>query len=269
MRTATAFLLALLALAACTGTSGAATSPPRPARCAGACWKPTTADTFYWQLQGVLLETDAASVYDVDLFDTSTATVRRLEAAGHRTVCYVSAGSFENWRSDASRFPATTLGRPLDGWPGERWLDIRRMRQLRPIMSRRIALCARRGFDGIEFDNVAAFEQRTGFSLTGAQQLRYNRWLADEAHRRGLAVALKNDPTQARILEPWFDFAVTEECFQYSECGRYLPFLRAGKPVFDAEYSLPTSDFCARAGRLGIMASRYGLELDGGREPCP
>ena len=63
-----------------------------------------------------------------------------------------------------------------------------------------------------------------------------------------MAVALKNDPKQARQLVGDFDFAIVEECFQYDECGYYKPFIEAGKAVFEAEYELPTSQFCA-AGR--------------------
>jgi hypothetical protein len=30
--------------------------------------------------------------------------------------------------------------------------------------------------------------------VNGREQLRFNRWVAREAHRRGMAVGLKNDP---------------------------------------------------------------------------
>ena len=80
--------------------------------------------------------------------------------------------------------------------------------------------------------------------------------------------ALKNDLYQARALAPSFDFAVLEQCFQYRECARARPFLRAGKAVFDAEYALPASAFCADARRLGISAMRKRLDLGAWREPC-
>ena len=41
-----------------------------------------------------------------------------------------------------------------------------------------------------------ATKTTTGFPLSGADQLRFNRWVAREVHRRGMAVALKNDPDQ-------------------------------------------------------------------------
>ena len=76
-----------------------------------------------------------------------------------------------------------------------------------------------------------------------------------------MAVALKNDPRQAKELVGHFDFAVVEECFQYEECDLFKPFIEAGKAVFEAEYELPPSQFCAGAKELGFSAIRKGLEL--------
>lgn len=35
-----------------------------------------------------------------------------------------SAGTQEDWRSDADDFPAAALGEPLGDWEGEVWVDI-------------------------------------------------------------------------------------------------------------------------------------------------
>jgi hypothetical protein len=88
-------------------------------------------------------------------------------------------------------------GRPsLDGWPGERWLDIRRIGVLAPIMKARIAKCARKGFDALEPDNINGYQNKSGFSLSGSDQLRYNRWFARQAHKR--ASRLHSRTTSAR-----------------------------------------------------------------------
>ena len=42
------------------------------------------------------------ALYDVDLVDTSTATIARLHAAGRNVARCFSAGSFEDWRPDAA-----------------------------------------------------------------------------------------------------------------------------------------------------------------------
>ena len=120
-------------------------------------------------------------------------------------------------------------------------------------------MCARKGFDAVEPDNIAGWENKTGFALTAADQLRFNRWIAAQVHRRGMAVALKNDPQQATQLVGNFDFAIVEECFQYEECGRFKPFVEAGKAVFEAEYELPTSKFCARRERARLLRDPQDL----------
>jgi hypothetical protein len=123
-------------------------------------------------------------VYNVDGFDTPAATVRLLHARNRRVICYISAGSWEDWRPDARRFPAGVLGRS-NGWAGERWLDIRRLDVLTPILRARLDMCRAKGFDAVEPDNVDGYANRTGFRLSAADQLRFNRWIAHETHAVG------------------------------------------------------------------------------------
>jgi hypothetical protein len=247
---------------------GIALGAAGPARAAKRIWRPAPHTTWQWQLSGRLDLSVRARMFDVDLFDTPATTVARLHARGRRVVCYLSAGSLERGRPDTARFPAAVLGRPLEGYPDERWLDIRRLDVLGPLMEQRLDLCRRKGFDGVEADNVDGYANPTGFPLTAADQLAYNRFLARAAHARGLSIGLKNDLDQVRALEPSFDWALDEQCFQYDECDRLRPFVRAGKAVFTVEYELPTSAFCARSRRLGFMSMRKRLDLDAWRRPC-
>jgi hypothetical protein len=230
-------------------------------------WRPPADATWQWQLSGRLDPSVAADVYDVDLFETTRAQVAALHRDRRRVVCYLSAGTFERGRPDSSAFPRAVIGRKLADWPGERWLDVRAP-ALRPIMGRRMDLCRAKGFDAVEADNVDAYANTSGFHLSSVDQLRYDRWLARAAHARGLGIALKNDLAQVRALEPVFDFAVNEECFQYRECGRLRPFTRAGKAVFQVEYQRSPATFCARARALGFMSMRKRLSLDAWREAC-
>ena len=105
------------------------------------------------------------------------------------------------------------IGKNLDDWEGERWLDIRRLDVLGPIMEARMELCEDKGFDGIEPDNVDGYLNDTGFDLTYEDQLRYNIWLANAAHEHGLSIGLKNDMDQAADLLAYFDWALNEQCF--------------------------------------------------------
>jgi hypothetical protein len=206
-------------------------------------------------------------VYDLDN-EVSRAQVRALHRAGRHVICYFSAGSWEKWRADAGAFPASVLGAKLDGWPGERWLDIRKRSVLAPIMRARVRMCARKGFDAVEFDNVDGYQNATGFPLTGAQQLRYDVFLANAAHRRGMSVLLKNDLGQIPKLLRYFDGALNEQCFQYRECRALRRFVRAGKPVFHVEYKLAASAFCTKANRRNFNSLRKRLSLDAWRVPC-
>jgi hypothetical protein len=97
----------------------------------------------------------------------------------------MSAGSWENWRPDASQIPSVVRGRDLDGWASEKWLDVRRLDVLVPFIEARLDLCRSKGFDGVEFDNVDGFSNSTGFPLSYDDQLRYNMFLAQAARARG------------------------------------------------------------------------------------
>jgi hypothetical protein len=244
----------------------ASSSPPAAAP--RQVWRPAPNTTWQWQLTTPVDQSVAAQMYDIDLFGNAASVVSSLQAQGRKVVCYLSAGSFEPGRPDSGAFPASVLGQALDGWPDERWLDIRRLDVLGPIMERRLDLCRQKGFDGVEPDNVDGYANDTGFPLTAADQLAYNRFLAQAAHARGLSIGLKNDLAQAAQLEPQFDWALNEQCFEYSECDRLAPFVRAGKAVFTVEYELETAAFCAQARQRGLMSMRKRLALDAWREPC-
>jgi hypothetical protein len=230
--------------------------------------KPTTV-AWQWQLQGKVDTSIDASVYEVDGFEVGAPTVAELHRKGREAICYLDVGSWENYRPDAGRFPKSVLGRAYEGYPDERWLDIRRIGQLAPILRHRFDLCRRKGFDAVEPDNVAGYENKTGFPLTAADQLRFNRWVAREVHRRGMSVALKNDPGQVGQLVGRFDFAVVEECFAFDECGMFSPFVAAGKAVFVAEYEEPLTAICDQAERLRFSVIRKNDELFARPwEPC-
>jgi len=222
--------------------------------------RPTTA-AWQWQLQGKIDTSIDADVYEVDGFEVASKTVANLHRQGRKAICYLDVGSWENYRPDAGRFPKTVLGRAYEGYPDERWLDIRRIDLLAPILRHRLDLCRRKGFDGVEPDNIAGYENKTGFPLSAGDQLRFNRWVAREVHRRGMAVALKNDPGQVGQLLGSFDFAVVEECFAYDECGRFSPFVAAGKRVFVAEYEEPLAAICDQAERLRFSVIRKDYDL--------
>ncbi|HEY5054470.1 MAG TPA: endo alpha-1,4 polygalactosaminidase [Solirubrobacterales bacterium] len=225
--------------------------------------KPTTA-AWQWQLQGKIDTSVPAAVYEVDGFETTATTVRRLHRLGRKVICYLDVGSWEFYRPDKGEFPRSAIGRKYAGFPNERWLDVAHFHRFERPLKRRFSMCARKGFDAVEPDNVAGWEKenRTGFKITKADQLRFNRWVAHQVHGRGMAVALKNDGRQAAELAPDFDFTVVEQCFQYHECGYYKnAFIQEGKAVFEAEYEQKPKEYCGTARAIGFSAIRKSYDL--------
>lgn len=213
-------------------------------------------------------------MYDIDLFDNDSQ-VQTLHAAGRVVICYFSAGSREDWRPDASQFQAADYKNPLDNWPGETWLDVRSA-NVRSIMKARLDLAVTKGCDGVEPDNVDGYSNSTGFPLTEADQLDYNRFLATEAHARGLSVGLKNALDLVPQLVGDFDWALNEECLSYNECSALAPFINANKAVFHVEYVDNQSEGSAKLGAVCGDSTTSGFstlvkewDLNAWRLACP
>jgi hypothetical protein len=222
-----------------------------------------------YQLQGRVDTAVDTGTFIVDGFDVDAATVADLQNRGRTVICYINAGAKEDWRPDASRYPEEVVGDPLDGWKGERWLDIRRVDAISPILAERFDMCRGKGFTGVEADNVDGYTQDSGFELTDDDQLSFNRMLAELAHERSLTIGLKNDLDQIDDLVDDFDFAVNESCVQYRECDALTPFVEQGKPVLHVEYELDTATFCPVTAPLGFRSIRKPVELTAPVEPCP
>jgi len=105
--------------------------------------------------------TPDVEVFDIDLFENPKSTVDALHRLGKRAIAYFSAGSYEPGRPDSKEFQSKDLGKGLDGWPKEKWVDLR-SENVRRIMSRRIELAAEKGFDGIDPDNVDGYVSSAG-----------------------------------------------------------------------------------------------------------
>jgi hypothetical protein len=231
-------------------------------------WRPTPNTTWQWQLKNTIDTSFDVDMYDIDLFDVPQVTIDQLKTEGRKVVCYFSAGSYEDWRSDAANFPTAVLGNDLSGWAGEKWLDIRALDQLAPIMTQRLDLAASKGCDGVEPDNIDAYQNNSGFPLTAADQLTYNQWLSVEAHKRGLSIGLKNDLGQVNELLQYFDWAINEECYQYDECDTLIPFINANKAVFGVEYQGTIAEFCPEANQAQFSWLYKNLDLDAQRFSC-
>ncbi len=224
--------------------------------------KPKQGDLWYWQLDGKVPLDRKEKVYDIDLFENSKEFIQKLHKNGKYVICYINAGAYEAYRPDSSDFPEKIIGNKMEGWEDEKWIDIR-TDEVRNIMEKRIILAKKKLCDAVEFDNVDSFENDTGFFIKEDDQLKYNMWLTERAHFYGLAAALKNDVEQIQYLEPYFDFAIGEECFEEGNCKKFFPFIKSGKAVFGVEYNLEPSDFCGWAIEHGFSWAKADHDLSG------
>lgn len=231
-------------------------------------WRPVPGMSWQWQLKGKVDTSYEVEAYDIDLFDTSREVIDSLHARGVKVICYFSAGTYEEWREDASGFPNMVLGEIVEGWEDERWLDVSRYEFFSSVILARLDLAVKKKCDGVEPDNVDGYVNPTGFELSFGDQLEFNKWLADEAHVRGLAVGLKNDVDQVEELVDDFDFVVNEQCFEFGECEKLLPFVTKRKAVFGVEYELEKEEFCDLAQQMNFSWLRMEYSLEGGREGC-
>jgi len=238
-------------------------------------WSPAPGTSWQWQLSGSIDTNVAVSMFDIDLFDAPQSTIDTLHSKGRVVICYFSAGSREDWRADAGAFASSDYGNPLDGWPGETWLDTRSA-NVRTIMKKRLDLAQQRGCDGVEPDNVDAYQSSSGFPLTKQNQKDYLLFLATEAHQRGLSIGLKNALGLVPDVVSKYDWAINEQCLQYGECTELAPFIQAGKAVFHVEYASSTSGLASKKAAVcgdstlqGFSTLIKTLDLGAPRLACP
>jgi hypothetical protein len=210
-------------------------------------WRPTAPTSWQYQLSDAVNTTHMVTMYDIDLFEATTAEIAALHANAHVVIAYFRAGIWEDWRPDAASYPAALLGASVAGWSGERWVDIRNTALLRPLIEARLDLAVSKGFDGVEPSAVDGYLATTGFPLTAPDQIAFNEWLAQAAHARGLSIGLKNDRQQVGSLVDDFDWALEEGLFALAEAGLVQPFVLARKAVFDVEYSGNPAAVCPQA----------------------
>jgi hypothetical protein len=229
------------------------------------------------------------TVYDIDGIENPASTVTALHGLGAKVICYVETGSAGDYyaaadegipvRYYAQLKAAGDLGAKMAGYP-EYYLNIKAPSTVSIIESMIRQQCANKGFDAVEPDIDDSYTDKTGFSITEAQNVVYNQTLAAYVHSLGLAWGQKNgdnDPAFSKALEPTTDFLLTEECSFYETCGIVTPpYVQAGKLVLDAEYtndwgykiSTDLGKFCPADISGGISGTLFTADLAGQRNPC-
>jgi hypothetical protein len=212
---------------------------PAPLPCQGHCWYPPHLDArghpmrWDWQIGLVapMQRTGARAVdiYDIDGFLTTPAQVRAIHTRWQaatlphpKAICYLDL-AWEDYRPDATPgrfFPAATLGNVYFGYPQERWVDFRQLDALKPMLDERIRMCAAKGFDTVELDDIDSFDppSTTGFHLTPGDAQNYLAFAFNEIHRYGMTGLWKNSPLLSWWGRRYADGAVVEECYRYQQC---------------------------------------------------
>lgn len=199
-------------------------------------WQPQVGIKWQIQLENPVDDISMdADVFDIDLFDNTNATISKIHAKGAKVICYFSAGTYEDWRSDANKFVDSDFGNEMEDWPGERWLDVHSA-NVRQIMTSRLDMAQKKGCDGVDPDNIDAYGNDSGLSLTEADSINYLNFLSSEAHSRGMSVGLKNGGDIIASVIERMQWSVNEQCAQYDECDVYAAFTDVNKPVFHIEY---------------------------------
>ncbi len=248
----------------------------------GNVWQPSASAPihFHWMIGGngfssgdILPNQSGLAVYDIDGENSTAADVAAIHAAGAIAVCYVDVGTLESGRSDYNQFPSSVVGPPVQGWPGENWLLVTAANQqvILPLMEARFKnWCQAKGFDAIEPDNLDAFNN--GVTVSQTDNLAYDLAIGQLAHSISMSIGLKNlmtdlSASQYPTFLSNFDFAINEQCYEYSECDAYTAagsFIPAGKAVFDVEYNV--SPDCSNANGAHLNAQKTDLDLVGATE---
>lgn len=246
-------------------------------------WHPSPGMTWNYEINGALSDSSnqqGFEVWDIDLFDNDEDVISSLQGQGAKVICYFSAGSYEEWRSDAGEFSQSDLGSELDGWPGERWLNVS-SQAVRDIMLTRIDLAAQKSCNGVEPDNVDGYNNDNGLDLTQQDAANYIEFLSDAAHQRNLSIGLKNAAEIVSTVVGIVDYCVNEECVKYNECSTFAPFIQQGKAVFHVEYpkgsdtnnalavsSSTRAEVCDASGTAQFSTILKNMELDSWIETC-
>ncbi|CEJ60964.1 hypothetical protein PMG11_09518 [Penicillium brasilianum] len=201
-----------------------------------AIWQPKTGVKWQIQLENAVEDIAIADIFDIDLFDNTAAKISEIHKQGAKVICYFSAGTYEDWRTDANEFTDSDFGSALEDWPGERWLNLHSS-NVRKIMQSRLDQAKQKGCDGVDPDNIDAYGNDNGLDLTEADSIDYLDFLASEAHSRGLSIGLKNGGDIIPSVIEKMQWSVNEQCAQYDECDVYAAFTDVGKPVFHIEYA--------------------------------
>ncbi|CAN0402969.1 unnamed protein product, partial [Ectocarpus sp. 12 AP-2014] len=216
-----------------------------------------------------------SSLHDVDLYDIdfsySSAVIADLQSKGKTVTCYISSGTSENFPEDITLFPEVVKGGTVSFGEGdtvryfgllfddENWLDLRHL-----DLVERLDIMQAKGCDAVEWDNADLPVHNVSVSV----QIAYNAWMAAQAHACVMGVAMKNNNEAAALHVNDYDMVFNEECWINANCNNYWPWLKAGKPVLNTEYSTTRYIYCTQANLMDMSTTKKVSGLTSRRVDC-
>ncbi|MCD5315066.1 endo alpha-1,4 polygalactosaminidase [Kineosporia babensis] len=166
-------------------------------------------------------------------------------AKGAYNICYVNAfqaqpGAESWWKKNHPELLLKNKSGKyvVDGDWDELILDIStaaKRKKLAGVVGKWFDGCAKKGYQAVEPDNLDSYT-RSQKLLKKSDAVAFSKLIAARAHKAGLAIGQKNTMELGKQgKKAGFDFAVSEECGLYDECGDYTKVY--GKNVIVIEYT--------------------------------
>ncbi|OUM57997.1 glycoside hydrolase family 114 protein [Piromyces sp. E2] len=199
-------------------------------------WKPQPGLTWDYLIGGNKndIENSDRDVVTIDL-EYAEEMVPILHNKGQKVICYFAGGTTENNRPDKKDYEKSGLiiGGD-DGW-GNQILNIKNKKKLQPLIRKRFQRAYNYGCDAVEVDtlDVHNYLPKKFFK---EDALIFAKWVAETGHEENISVGLKNLPFFAQKLQPYFDFAIVENCADKNECRNFIDFTRNKKAVLSIHY---------------------------------
>ncbi len=221
-----------------------------------------------------------AEIVELDSVDAPKKLIDELFKKGKKVFAYVSVGSWENYRDDKDDFPKDIIGKTYPGWEDEKFLNIKAIDKLKPIMKKRFDDIYKKGFIGVEADNLDIYtadigKNGTGFHISLKDTKKYADFLIKLSHDRNLSIGQKNAPEFTEAYGDLFDWALLEDAFHEGFADKFEIYTKNKKAVFAIEYLDNTSkdkflkEVCPKAKKLKFTAILKNRSLDALEYKCP
>jgi hypothetical protein len=199
----------------------------------GKWYKFNTNTSWHYQSYGNLKYDYNISIYNISLFNFTKNDIQILHKNNKKVICHFSIGLYSSNDIDKSYISSLLLGNSTNN--NKRYFDIRSS-SLIPIMQKRILFAKEQGCDGVELTDGDIYTKDNGVHITYQYQLKYNKTLANIAHKNNLSVGFKDNVKQLNDIEAYFDFATVYECLELKNCKDFEIFTKKNKSVLNIEF---------------------------------